>query len=70
MRLQVDTMKISLMLARVFLISIRLDSSFSPDNTVFSLISTGAVLKFMPYTKTLIDKDNYAQTRHDTRLVY
>ena len=47
-------MKISLMLASFFLISKRLDSSFSPDNTVFSLISTGAVLKFMPYTKTLI----------------
>ena len=63
-------MNSSLMVTSFFLTSIRLDSSLSPDNTVFSLISTGAVLKFMPYTKTLIDKDNYAQTRHDTRLVY
>ena len=60
MRLQVDTMKISLILASVFLISIRLDLSFSPDNTVFSLISTGAVLKFMPYTKTLIGQASRA----------
>ena len=63
-------MNSSLMVTSFFLTSIRLDSSLSPDNTVFSLISTGAVLKFMPYTKTLIDKDSYAQIHHDTRLVY
>ena len=63
-------MKSSLMVTSFFLISTKLDSSLSPDNTVFSLISTGAVLKFMPYTKTLIDKDSYGQIHHDTRLVY
>ena len=63
-------MKSSSMIGSFFEISIKLDCSLSPDNTIFSLISTGAVLKFMPYTKTLIDKASYAQILHDTRLVY